>query len=115
MSAYEVIVTREGDAWLADGPAVAGTHTWAKNLPGLDRNVREAIALAEDLPEGAEDGLDLAYQSSHPQDPYDQNERRLYFAAGVVTSMMVSVSKARYSRRAEVHPLEIPEALRAED
>jgi hypothetical protein len=61
MSAYEVIVTREGDAWMADVPAVSGTHTWAKNLPGLDRNVREAIALAEDLPEGAEDGLDLSY------------------------------------------------------
>ena len=62
MTTYQVIVTREGDAWLADVPGVSGTHTWAKNLPGLDRNVREAIALAEDLPDGAEAGLDLAYQ-----------------------------------------------------
>ena len=62
MSAYEVIVTREGDAWLADVPAVTGTHTWAKNLPGLDRNIREAIALAQDLPEGAETQLELSYE-----------------------------------------------------
>jgi hypothetical protein len=68
MSTYEVIVTREGDAWLADVPAMAGTHTWAKNLPGLDRNLREAIALAEDLPEGAEGELDLSYEY-HTGDP----------------------------------------------
>lgn len=58
---YRVVVTREGDSWLADVPDVEGTHTWAKNLPSLDANVREAIALAEDLPEGAEPTLALAY------------------------------------------------------
>lgn len=59
---YRVIVTREDDAWLADVPDVAGTHTWARNLPRLDHDVREAIALAEDLPEGAEAGLELVYE-----------------------------------------------------
>jgi hypothetical protein len=59
---YRVVVTREGDAWLGDAPDVAGTHTWAKNLPNLDRNIREAIALAEDLPEGAEESLELEYE-----------------------------------------------------
>lgn len=43
---YGVIVTREDDAWLADASDVAGTRTRAKNLPSLDHNVREAIALA---------------------------------------------------------------------
>ena len=57
-----MIVTREGDAWLADVPGVPGTHTWARNLPGLDRNVREAIALAHDLPEHAEGELELSYE-----------------------------------------------------
>jgi hypothetical protein len=61
MKLYKVIVTREEDAWLADVPALTGTHTWAKNLPTLDRNVREAIALAEDLPEGAEESLRLTW------------------------------------------------------
>jgi DNA-directed RNA polymerase specialized sigma subunit len=69
MSRYDVIVSRAGDAWLADVPAVAGTHAWAKNLPGLDRNVREAIALAEDLPDGAEAGLELVYEY-RTGDPY---------------------------------------------
>jgi predicted RNase H-like HicB family nuclease len=58
---YRVVVTREDDAWLADVPDLPGTHTWAKNLPGLDRSVREAIALVENLPDGAEPGLSLAY------------------------------------------------------
>jgi predicted RNase H-like HicB family nuclease len=58
---YRVVVTREGDAWLADAPDLEGVHTWAKNLPSLDANVREAIALAEDLPDGAEPTLDLVY------------------------------------------------------
>ncbi|BCJ31729.1 hypothetical protein [Actinocatenispora sera] len=62
MNAYRVVVTREGDAWLADVPNLEGTQTWAKNLPGLDGNVREAIALAEDLPEDAEAGLVLDYE-----------------------------------------------------
>jgi predicted RNase H-like HicB family nuclease len=58
---YHVVVTREDDAWLADVPDLPGTHTWAKNLPGLDRSVREAIALAENLPDGAEPDLSLIY------------------------------------------------------
>ena len=68
MKIYQVIVTREDDAWLADVPALEGTHTWAKNLPTLDRNVREAIALAENLPNGAEEGLWLTfeYQTGDP-------------------------------------------------
>jgi len=62
MQTYYVVVTREDDAWLADVPDLPGTHTWAKNLPGLDRAVREAIALVEDLPDGAEPGLSLIYR-----------------------------------------------------
>jgi predicted RNase H-like HicB family nuclease len=60
-SAYQVLVYREDDAWLGEVPTVAGTHTWAKNLPGLERNVREAIALALDLPAGAEGSVDLTW------------------------------------------------------
>ncbi|MGA8114033.1 MAG: hypothetical protein WCA46_10260 [Actinocatenispora sp.] len=59
---YRVVVTRENDAWLADATDVPGTHTWAKNLPGLDHAIREAIAMAEDLPEGAEPDLSLDYE-----------------------------------------------------
>ncbi len=64
---YHVVVTREGESWLADVPDVAGAHTWAKNQLSLDRNVREAIALAEDLPDGAEDGLVLDYHDATGQ------------------------------------------------
>jgi hypothetical protein len=59
---YRVSVTREDSAWLADVPNLQGVHTWARNLPTLDRSVREAIALAEDLPDGAEASLRLDYK-----------------------------------------------------
>jgi hypothetical protein len=61
MTTYHVTVTRDGQSWLADVPELAGTHTWARNLPALDKAVREAIALTEDLPEGAEPGLTVEY------------------------------------------------------
>jgi hypothetical protein len=59
---YRVVVTREHGAWLADVPDLAGAHTFARNIPSLDASVREVIAMVEDLPEGAEDSLSLAYE-----------------------------------------------------
>lgn len=59
---YKVSVTREDDAWVADVPDLQGVRTWARDLPTLDRSVREAVALAEDLPDGAEAGLRLDYR-----------------------------------------------------
>jgi predicted RNase H-like HicB family nuclease len=61
MTGYDVTVTREGQSWLADAPDVPGTHTWSRTLRALDRSIREAIALAEDLPEGAEAVLEIQY------------------------------------------------------
>jgi DNA-directed RNA polymerase specialized sigma24 family protein len=61
---YTVQVTREGTSWLADVVGMAGGHTFARTLRGLDERVREVIALVEDLPPGAEDGLDLAWDYS---------------------------------------------------
>ncbi len=51
-TSYEVIVTREDGAWLADVPAVAGAHTFARTLTGLRRSVREVIIVMDDLPDG---------------------------------------------------------------
>lgn len=59
---YRVVVTREDGTWLADVPQLAGAHTEARSLAGLDAAVREVIALVEDLPEGAEPGLQLAFE-----------------------------------------------------
>lgn len=65
---YRVVVTREDDAWLADVPDLPGAHTWGRSLAALHRSVREVIALVEDLPEGAEDDLDVVfdYQLGEP-------------------------------------------------
>lgn len=62
MSAYHVTVTREGEDWLADVPGLQGAHTFARDLPSLDRYVREVIVLAADLPDAAADDLSLTWE-----------------------------------------------------
>jgi hypothetical protein len=52
MDTYRVVVTREGDGWLADATELAGCRTWATGARDLDRHIREAIAVVLDLPEG---------------------------------------------------------------
>lgn len=59
---YRVVVTREDGRWLADLPALAGAHTYARSLPALDQAVREVIVLAADLPDEAMPGLALDYE-----------------------------------------------------
>ncbi|HLL67888.1 MAG TPA: hypothetical protein VK453_19555 [Micromonosporaceae bacterium] len=65
---YHVVVTRENDHWLASASDAPGAHTFAASLPKLDGEIREAIALAEDLDIGAESSLDLVYEY-HSGDP----------------------------------------------
>ena len=55
VSIYEVIVTREDDAWLADVPSVPGAHTFARSLRGLtvtyqvdDPAVQDAAAVGRE-------------------------------------------------------------------
>ncbi len=62
MTEYVVEVSREGTAWMADVPQLPGVHTWGRNLSGLEDSIREAIALAEDLPDGAESDLGLRFE-----------------------------------------------------
>lgn len=54
---YTAVLTREGRDWIATVANLDGVNTWATSLSQLDAHVREAIALAEDLPEGEEDSL----------------------------------------------------------
>src|ERR1700677_5001356 len=65
---YHVVVTRDGDGWMADVPAIPGTHTWAKTLRALNRNIREVIGMVEDLPRSAEASvdLDIEYRTGDP-------------------------------------------------
>ena len=76
-TAYRVVVTREGASWLADVPQLPGTHTYARSLAGLDHEVREAIALAEDLAEDAEAGIELEYEIHTGDDAVDEAAARL--------------------------------------
>jgi predicted RNase H-like HicB family nuclease len=58
---YQVIVTREGDQWLADVPDVPGAHTFANSLDGLRRAVREVIVLMDDLPDDAQPDVTFTF------------------------------------------------------
>ncbi len=60
-TSYEVIVTREDGAWLADVPAVPGAHTFARTLTSLRRSVREVIILMDDLPDDAEVAMSFRF------------------------------------------------------
>jgi hypothetical protein len=64
MKRYNVRVAREGGQWLGEAVGVPGAHTFAGNLPSLEAAMREVIALVEDLPPGAEDGLDVEWDLS---------------------------------------------------
>ena len=58
---YAVLVTRDGDSWLADVPSVPGAHTFARSLEGLPRTVREVVVLMDDLPDDAVVELDFHF------------------------------------------------------
>jgi len=59
---YEVIVSRENGAWLADVPSVRGGHTFARSLKGLAKSVSEVIILMDDLADDAAPKLSFVYQ-----------------------------------------------------
>lgn len=58
---YTVDVSPEHGDWLATVTNLEGVSTWATTFANLDHAVREAIALAEDLPDGAEDSLTISW------------------------------------------------------
>ncbi|HIW95969.1 MAG TPA: hypothetical protein H9867_05725 [Candidatus Corynebacterium gallistercoris] len=58
---YTVEITRENGDWLATVTDLEGVATWASTFTQLVQYVREAIALAEDLPEGAEETIDVEW------------------------------------------------------
>lgn len=59
---YTADITREGKKWLATVTNLGGVSTWAPNFRQLNLYVHEAIALAEDLPDGAEKTLEITWR-----------------------------------------------------
>ena len=74
---FHVVVTRDGDGWMADVPALPGTHTWARTLRAFDRKVREVIGMVEDLPRRAEAALDLEMEYRTGDPVLDERAGRL--------------------------------------
>jgi hypothetical protein len=74
---YRVTVTREGDAWPAEVPGLAGGHTYARTLAALDKAVREVIVLAVDLPDEAMGDLTITWDYHTGDDAVDEQTARI--------------------------------------
>jgi hypothetical protein len=69
---YRVVVRRDPEDarfWLADVDGLAGAHASSRSLATLDRYVREVIVLAAELPDDADDRLELewVFQTGDPE------------------------------------------------
>lgn len=58
---YIVEAHIEDGLWLATVPGLEGAHTFAESFSKLNANVREMIALIENLPDEKEDSLELKW------------------------------------------------------
>lgn len=96
MTTYLVNVDRDpSGTWTADVPVLDGVHTYSGDREQLDTNVREAIALALDLPAGAEAGLSLRYvgEGERLLNPHPYVETAAELASGLraVASLLDSL------------------------
>src|SRR5690606_14314815 len=77
---YRVVVRRDPEDsrfWLADVDGLDGAHTSSRSLATLDRYVREVIVLAADLPDEAEDELELEWHYRTGDPKVDRETERL--------------------------------------
>jgi len=58
---YTVDVRHDDGVWTAEAREAPTAHTFARTLTKLDTYIREAIAAAEDLPDGVEAGMAIDY------------------------------------------------------
>ena len=75
---YRVVVTREGDDWLAEVPELEGASTFASTLRRLREYVREVIILGDDLDDDAEVQTEVEYRIDDPavQQAVELHQRR---------------------------------------
>lgn len=89
---YTVHVTREGDNWLADIPAVAGAHTFSRSLDGLAKAVREVVVLMDDLEDDAGVELDFHYDLADEAVTEAERLRRIREAITIQEAELVSAT-----------------------
>ncbi|HEX6221184.1 MAG TPA: hypothetical protein VF115_08835 [Acidimicrobiia bacterium] len=56
---FRVVFTKEGKDWTVVAPDAHPAHSWGPNLSSATQHIKEAIALVLDLPEGAEEFIEL--------------------------------------------------------
>jgi hypothetical protein len=77
---YRVVVRRDPEDarfWLADVNGLDGAHTSSRSLATLNRYVREVIVLVAELPDDAEDQLELDWDYRTGDPAMDKEARRL--------------------------------------
>ena len=69
---YTAALTREGPYWLATVTNLDGVSTWADSFSHLDTYVREAIAVADDLPDGAENSIHVEWMITSNREGHEE-------------------------------------------
>ncbi|MDI1460211.1 hypothetical protein QEZ54_04450 [Catellatospora sp. KI3] len=102
---YRVVVRRDpGDPryWLAEVEGLQGAHTFARSLHALERYIREVIVLAADLPDEAEDELQLDWDIHTGDDSLDEEAADLRRQRQLIESMLSHVLKASQAMAAKL-------------
>jgi hypothetical protein len=91
---YQVEVSREGDAWVADVANLDGAHTYARDLGTLMRNVDEVIRLVADLDDAEQYGVQWVWN-------VDEVEREA-IALGEEKRRLDALERKRAARASEL-------------
>ena len=77
---------------MADVPAVAGAHTFARSLEGLAKSVREVVILMADLEDDADVPLDFHYDIDDDTVGEAERLRRLRAAMLIQEAELISAT-----------------------
>jgi hypothetical protein len=104
---YQVEVSRDGDAWVADVANLDGAHTYARDLGTLMRNVDEVIRLVADLDDAEQYGVQWVWN-------VDEVEREA-IALGEEKRRLDALERKRAARATELAALLVERGVKVRD
>lgn len=108
MSTYRITIEPDEDGWWAvSADDVRGAHSHGQTLAAARRNIREAIALMDDLPAGAEDTMALDEKVILP--PASDEARAAVWAARMEQELAATRLREATGQALEVFAKEFPD------